>query len=241
MAYREITGNLFASKAQALVNTVNCVGPMGKGIALEFRRRFPEMFEVYKTVCERRQLHPGQILPYRKTKPWVLNFAVKNDWKHPSKIQWVDECLRKFIEWYPTVGLRSVAFPWMGAMNGGIPLEQIKEITRRHLEPLTDIDVEVYSFDSTAPDPLFSCLKGYLSTHSSAELAHDSGLVRSKASKICESASRPTTTSLTILAAQSGLGKTSLDRFYAFLNGLSEHDADFRNSPPLQEQLELFP
>ena len=147
MSYKEVTGNLFNSKADALVNTVNCVGPMGKGVALEFRRRFPEMFEEYKSVCERRELKPGSILPYRKSQPWVLNFAVKNDWKHPSKVIWIEQCLEKFCQWYPKVGLKSVAFPWMGAMNGGIPLETIKDITRRYLSNLEDIDIEIYSFD----------------------------------------------------------------------------------------------
>ena len=115
MPYQELTGNIFASKAQAIVNTVNCVGPMGKGIALEFRRRFPEMFEDYLLHCEAGTLKPGMILPYRKSTPWVLNFAVKNDWKHPSKIEWVEQTLQKFCNWYPAVGLKSVAFPWMSS------------------------------------------------------------------------------------------------------------------------------
>lgn len=66
MPYREYKGNLFASRAQCLVNTVNCVGVMGKGVALEFRRRFPSMFQEYRRICEAGTLRPGQILPYRK-------------------------------------------------------------------------------------------------------------------------------------------------------------------------------
>lgn len=65
MSYREIEGNLFASGAQALVNTVNCVGFMGKGVALEFRRRFPAMFDEYHRACVEGRLRPGQILPFR--------------------------------------------------------------------------------------------------------------------------------------------------------------------------------
>ena len=109
MPYREISGNLFASNAQALVNTVNCVGAMGKGVALEFRRRFPDMFKAYKEFCDQRKMKPGMILPYRTSEPWVLSFAVKDDWKHPSKIDWVEQCLKRFCEWYPEVRLKSVA------------------------------------------------------------------------------------------------------------------------------------
>jgi hypothetical protein len=213
---------------------------MGKGIALEFRRRFPEMFASYQAVCERRQLRPGQILPYRKSVPWVLNFAVKDDWKHPSKVEWIEECLRKFIEWYPTVGLESVAFPWMGAMNGGIPLATIQEITRRYLEPLSDIDVEVYTFDPTAPDPLFLRLAGYLARHSPEEFARTSGLVKNKATKVCEAMNAPATTSMTTLAKHSALGKTSLDKLYGFLIWLPLERESGTLHSPRQEQLQLF-
>ena len=72
MAYKEIKGNIFNSKAMAVVNTVNCVGAMGKGIALDFKLRFPEMFKEYQKICFRRMLKPGQILPYTKTKPIIL-------------------------------------------------------------------------------------------------------------------------------------------------------------------------
>ena len=159
MAYQEISGNIFNSKADALVNTVNCVGVMGKGIALEFRRRYPKMFEEYKDICQKNQLKPGQILPYIKQTPWVLNFAIKKHWKFPSKIEWIESCLDKFVKNYQAMGIKSVALPWMGAMNGGIHLEQIKAITRKYLSHLPDISVEVYDFDKTTVDPLFKKLK----------------------------------------------------------------------------------
>src|SRR5438876_270663 len=97
MPLKEYKGNLFNSSAQTLVNTVNCVGIMGKGVALEFRRRFPEMFETYRQMCEQGLVKPGQILPYKKGSPWILNFAVKNDWKHPSRMEWVESCLERFV------------------------------------------------------------------------------------------------------------------------------------------------
>lgn len=163
MAYREVNGNIFNSNAMAIVNTVNCIGAMGKGIALEYKLRFPAMFEEYQKICDQRLLRPGQILPYKKSSPWILNFAIKDDWHQPSKVAWIEETLRKFRENYKSMGITSVAFPWMGAMNGGIPIEIIKELTRKYLQDLDDITVEVYDFDKNETDPLFENLKSILS------------------------------------------------------------------------------
>lgn len=81
----------------AVVNTVNCVGAMGKGIALDFKLRFPEMFKEYQQICFRHLLKPGQILPYTKSKPIILNFAIKDDWKDPSRVEWIEETLQSLL------------------------------------------------------------------------------------------------------------------------------------------------
>ena len=84
---KEIKGNIFNSKCQALVNTVNCVGVMGKGIALECKLRFPGMFEKYKEFCDTKKIRPGILQLWKNSKPWVLNFPTKMHWKDPSKIE----------------------------------------------------------------------------------------------------------------------------------------------------------
>ena len=159
MSYVEIKGNLFNSKAMAIVNTVNCVGAMGKGIALDFKLRYPEMFKEYQKICFRRMLKPGQILPYTKSSPIILNFAIKDDWKDPSKLEWIEETLQKFVNNYKKLGITSIAFPWMGAMNGGLPIEKIKQLTRKYLSNLDDIEIEVYDFDPNVPCELYKALK----------------------------------------------------------------------------------
>lgn len=237
MPYREITGNIFNSNAEALVNTVNCVGPMGKGIALEFRRRFPDMFEVYKQVCERGELRPGSILPYRKSKPWILNFAVKDDWKHPSKVIWIEQCLDKFCAWYPKTGLKSVAFPWMGAMNGGIPLEKIKEVTRRYLEHLPDIEIEVYTFDPSAQDPLFERLLRSKEALSIENFREASGIRRGQVEALYGLLEEKGVTSLSHVSESGILGKTSLDRLYDYLR---KEEPDSASELPTFGQLNLF-
>ena len=240
MPYKERSGNLFASEADALVNTVNCVGPMGKGIALEFRRRFPEMYTVYRRVCEKGQLRPGQILPYRTSTPWILNLAVKDDWKQPSKIEWVEQCLEKFCAWYPKVELRSVAFPWMGAMNGRIPLGEIKDTTRRYLSDLNDIDVEVYTFDPKARDPLFDALISLVSRLDPEEFAHQSGIRKNYVEAIYGILNGTNTSNLAEITSSGRLGKTSLDRLYAFLVASERKLVTNHNTSHPPEQLSLL-
>jgi O-acetyl-ADP-ribose deacetylase (regulator of RNase III) len=217
MPYKELHGNLFASKAHAIVNTVNCVGFMGKGVALEFRRRFPAMFAEYKKVCLEKRLRPGQILPYRKSSPWILNFAIKDDWKNPSREEWVEECLNKFRASYRAMGIQSVAFPWMGAMNGRIPLTTIQELTRRYLSDLGDIDVEVYSFDPSATDPLFETLKERMKCLSAESFARESGLQLRFAEAVYDLVGTGEAKSIAEVVGSSRLGDTSLDHLYAYL------------------------
>ena len=159
MSYKEIKGNLFASNAMALVNTVNCIGDMGKGIALEFKLRYPVMFQKYHVDCKAKRLKPGGVFTYpQKNGPLILNFAIKDDWHQPSKVEWVESSLAQFAAHYKVRQVTSIAFPWMGAENGGIDLSIIKQLTRKYLQNLEDIEIEVYDYDPKAREPLFDKL-----------------------------------------------------------------------------------
>ena len=140
-----ISGNIFNSEADAIVNPVNCVGVMGKGLALQFKQRYPEMYQAYRQVCINRQLRPGMILPYSKSQPLILNFAVKDHWRYPSSFEWVAECLVRFVDNFERLGIKSVAFPWLGAGNGKLSKKRVREIMLRYLEPLP-IPTEIYDF-----------------------------------------------------------------------------------------------
>jgi O-acetyl-ADP-ribose deacetylase (regulator of RNase III) len=212
----ELKGNLFNSKAQTLINTVNCVGVMGKGVALEFRRRFPEMFEAYQRICEDRKLRPGQILPYRVGQPWILNFAVKNDWKQPSRMEWVEDCLERFVMNYRQLGITSVAFPWIGAMNGGLPWEKVHTLMRSYLLPLEDINIEIIAFDPNAPDPLFIRLCQSVQTKDVSVFASDVGITQRAANLVYKAVIEAEVPSLTQLSEFPGLGKTTVERLYAY-------------------------
>lgn len=224
MSYIEKKGNIFNSNAMAMVNTVNCVGAMGKGIALDFKLRYPEMFKEYQKVCYRRLLKPGQILPYRKSEPIILNFAIKDDWKDPSRVEWVEETLQKFVFTYKSMGITSVAFPWMGAMNGGISIETIKELTRNYLSVLTDIDIEVYEFDPDEPCRLYLSLDKIVKNniYTIEELTQLSDIKARYWIKIIEAVADVNTKSINnvchyIVDGKRIIGKTNIERLFLFL------------------------
>ncbi len=219
MPYSEHKGNLFASRAQCLVNTVNCVGVMGKGVALEFRRRFPVMFEEYRRICEAGQLRPGQIWPYRKGLPWILNFAVKDDWKHPSKLEWVESCLLKFAANYRKLQIQSVAMPWLGAMNGRLEWNQVHSLIRSHLETLPNVSIELVEFDPHAGDPLFDELLREVEQADCEEFRRQAKLTENAAGMIFAAVRNRTVRSLAEVCSLEGLGKKTIDNLYAFLSG----------------------
>ncbi len=210
----EYRGNLFASRAQCVVNTVNCVGVMGKGVALEFRRRFPEMYEEYARVCAAGNLRPGQILPYRKASPWVLNFAVKRDWKFPSRLEWVEQCLTSFAAKYRSLGIKSVAMPWLGAMNGGLDWPTVHRMIRKSLGHLDDVTIELVEFDPAAPDPAFDRLVAATRTESLAEFASRTGIV-ARAARGVVTAVEAGVPSFALLADSDGLGERTIEALYA--------------------------
>ena len=134
-----INGNIFNTKAQTIVNTVNCVGVMGKGIALVFKLRYPSMFEQYQKYCKQ-------------------NFPTKTHWKLPSEYEYIEKGLQKFVDTYKEKGITSIAFPLLGANNGGLDKDKIME-TMLHYLSKCDIPIEIYQYDSMAPDDLFETFK----------------------------------------------------------------------------------
>ncbi len=152
---KKIKGNIFNTSCQVLVNTVNCVGVMGKGIALECKLRFPDMFEKYKEFCEKKLIKPGSLQLWSNSKPWVLNFPTKAHWKDPSKIEYLEKGLDKFKSEYSKKNITSIAFPLLGASLGGLSEELVYKTMIKYLEPLKNIDIEIYEYDANAGDDLF--------------------------------------------------------------------------------------
>lgn len=140
-----LIGNLFDSKAQTLVNTVNCVGVMGKGIALEFKKRYPLMFSEYTEKCKMHDVKPGKPYLYHdNTGVSVLNFPTKDNWRSPSKLSYIIDGLDWFVKNYEELGIKSIAFPPLGCGNGGLSWELVGPIMYNKLNTLP-IDIEIYA------------------------------------------------------------------------------------------------
>ena len=155
-----INGNIFNTESQTIVNTVNCVGVMGKGIALVFKLRYPVMFEQYQEYCKQKLIAVGKLWIYKgeTSDPWVLNFPTKTHWKLPSEYKYIEEGLQKFVDTYKAKGITSIAFPLLGANNGGLDKDKVMEIMHNYLSKC-DIPVEIYQYDPSAPDDLFETFK----------------------------------------------------------------------------------
>ncbi|MGR3295799.1 MAG: type II toxin-antitoxin system antitoxin DNA ADP-ribosyl glycohydrolase DarG [Candidatus Bathyanammoxibius sp.] len=138
-----IKGDIFSSQAQTLVATVNCVGIMGKGLAKEFRQRFPDMYKEYVKVCKKGELKKGRLYLYKNLHSQILCFPTKDNWKGPSKYEFIEEGLECLKNNYEQWGISSIAVPPLGSGLGGLDWNRVKKIIVKYLSNLP-IDVEVY-------------------------------------------------------------------------------------------------
>lgn len=138
-------GNIFESNAQTLVNTINCVGVMGKGLALEFKNRYPAMFDKYKSFCDKGVFKPGVLWIYKaEDGKWILNFPTKIDWRDDSEMSYIEEGLKKFVEIWEEKGIKSIAFPLLGCKNGGLDPEDVIPLMEKYLNKCDGLDVTIY-------------------------------------------------------------------------------------------------
>lgn len=132
-------GNLLESKAEALVNTVNTVGVMGKGIALQFKNQFPENYKTYVKACKEGTLKTGSLLVTEETtllngKKWIVNFPTKTDWRKPSEYEYIESGLQELVRVISEKNIKSIALPALGAGNGGLIWQQVKALIEKYLE-----------------------------------------------------------------------------------------------------------
>ena len=141
------TGDMLAADTQALVNTVNTVGVMGKGIALQFAERYKENLRAYKAACKSGELVTGTLLVVRDHdlhgERIIVNFPTKKDWKHKSKYEYIETGLVALVQAIKQHGIRSIAIPPLGCGNGGLDRADVKPMIERHLGAL-DAEVVVY-------------------------------------------------------------------------------------------------
>lgn len=143
--FKALIADLFASRAQTLVNTVNCVGVMGKGVALEFKKRFPALFFDYEERCERGQVRLGE--PYLFVDPSgrrIVNFPTKDHWRSPARLADIERGLDYFVRHWEQWQITSIAFPPLGCGNGGLQWSEVGPLMYKKLHDLP-IEVEVYA------------------------------------------------------------------------------------------------
>lgn len=145
-----VKGDLFSSPAQILVNTVNTVGVMGKGIALEFKQRYPDMFCMYKDLCDEERLKIGSLFLWKKSEKWVLLFPTKKHWKQPSELEYIEQGLIKFANNWDSLGADSIAFPRLGCGNGNLDWEEVRPLMEKYLK---SIPMQIYIYVGNYKDP----------------------------------------------------------------------------------------
>jgi O-acetyl-ADP-ribose deacetylase (regulator of RNase III)/uncharacterized protein YwgA len=145
MSVKALIGDLFTSDAETLVNTINCVGVMGKGVALEFKKRFPAMFEDYAARCDRKEVRLGEPYLYRDASGiQIVNFPTKQHWRSPARIRDIEVGLDYFVAHATDWGLTKVAMPPLGCGNGGLEWAQVGPLIHKKLHAIP-IHVDVYA------------------------------------------------------------------------------------------------
>jgi len=153
-----IKGNLLEADAQALVNTVNTVGVMGKGIALQFKESFPNNYKEYATACKKKELQPGKLLVVKEAtldgEKIIINFPTKTEWYLKSKYEYIEKGLEELVRVIEEYNIESIAIPPLGCGNGGLKWEKVKSMMEEHLGHLTHINIQVYEPNAAVKDIL---------------------------------------------------------------------------------------
>lgn len=141
------SGDMFQSHVEALVNPVNCVGVMGKGLALQFKRRFPSYYRAYETSCAYSKIKVGQVTTYWREYTdlprFIVSFPTKNHWRDSSKLEDIESGLASLVAEMARLDIRSIAIPALGCGNGGLQWEQVKPLIWDAMEKI-DAKVLVY-------------------------------------------------------------------------------------------------
>ena len=142
------TGNILREDAEALVNAVNCVGVMGRGIALQFKRVFPENFKTYAARCRRGEMQPGRVFVFEtgRARPprYVVNFPTKRHWRESSRIEDIESGLASLAEEIRARSIRSVAVPALGSGLGGLHWPAVRRRMQAALEKLPEVKIVIF-------------------------------------------------------------------------------------------------
>jgi len=151
------TGNMFDQPAEAIVNTVNCVGAMGKGVALEFKNRWPENYKAYKKLCQQKKLRPGILYVHDNGDliddgyRYLINLPTKIDWRNNSRSEYISAGLDALVKEIESRNIRSIVIPALGCGNGGLNWNDIRPMIVERLDACDD--VAIFLFDPPGYTP----------------------------------------------------------------------------------------
>ena len=230
-------GNIFTTECDVIVNTVNCSGVMGAGIAYEFRLRYPDMFYKYKELCDKKLLMIGRLWIYSLSEDdifkekyrRVLNFPTKNFWKLPSKEEYLEKGLLKFVETYKEKNITSIAFPLLGASKGGLSEEVSIKLMEKYLSEL-DIKIEIWHFDPKAVDDVYQDFKAMFQSIPDNVIKEESGLGLQYIRRIREALENKDICTMSGLSSVKGIGEVTLEKSFRYI----------RNHDKFPSNLELF-
>ena len=142
------TGDIIKADTECLVNTVNCVGIMGRGVALEFKKNYPDNFKSYVEACKRQEVLPGQMFVYDTEKllnpRYIINFPTKRHWRGKTRMEDIESGLVSLVEVIKAKNIRSIAIPSLGCGLGGLDWKEVKPRIISALDALEDVQVFVY-------------------------------------------------------------------------------------------------
>ena len=141
-------GDILRENAEAIINTVNCVGVMGRGIALQFKKAFPQNFLAYAAACKKKEVQPGKMFVFETGQlanpRYIINFPTKRHWRGASRMEDIDAGLRALVETIQRYDIQSIAIPPLGSGLGGLDWADVKPRIEAVLQPLTDLRVMIY-------------------------------------------------------------------------------------------------
>lgn len=144
---KHVQGNILNAQAESLVNTVNCVGVMGKGIALQFKKAFPENFKAYKSACQCGEVKPGSMFVFdtgQELPRYIINFPTKRHWRDKSRYEDIEAGLQALVKEITAWNISSIAVPPLGSGLGGLDWAKIKPMIERAFSDLPNVQIQLF-------------------------------------------------------------------------------------------------
>lgn len=211
-------GSIFDSSCEVKTVTVNCVGVMGAGVALECKIRFPCVFEQYSRDCSNGCIQPGTLHLYTtSTDEKILCFPTKKHWKDPSELSYISNGLeslgRSITEW----GVKSIALPRLGCSHGGLSWDDVEPLMTQAANESDGVHFEFWTFDPHIKDDYCTQLKERLIQHDGAGIQKSTGLSAKQSEILFDTIRDPSVVSMHAIQKTRGLGKVAFQKIYRFI------------------------